>query len=520
MTPVSLALALSLAAAFVVAPITGAVSLIRAAPFLLAFGVTAVLLHRPWRWDDRTWNRLETWRPANRDIAAGALVIGALLFWFVLTRFQSASINAVDFTVYYERPNFQTLSGRLLFVESADDPLRSWRTYFAVHAHWIMLPVAAFYALWSTPLWVLALSVTAVVAGSIYTYRIVDAYGGGAVLGAGAAFAYALNDNTARTLNYGFHTEVLYAWFVPWMLHAGLTGRWRMFGLAALATISVKEDAFLLVLAAGATILLVTPHQRRDAWPWLAGALALALANLVAYYTLVVPQLSATGEPFYANYWSQYGPTTTAAAVGMLQQPWRVLYSTATSALMTKVLAPHLFALPFIGWRWAIGIAPVALLYGASANEQMRSFSIYYSIVLVPFLVLASAAGALRCACWITLNDGKARGYAAAALVSGALIAGISDAGYSLRPWRPEIGELKMMLASISEGTPVLVQSALYPHAGYAPNVQLLSPVTLADPRFADAIIVLAPQLDGYPLKPDKLAQLAQRPRAVVLRAR
>lgn len=46
----------------------------------------------------------------------------------------------------------------------------------------------------------------------------------------------------------------------------------------------------------------------------------------------------------------------------------------------------------------------------------------------------------------------------------------------------------------------VLVQSALYPHAGYDDRVQLLTENTLRSPSYAGAAILLAPGLGAYPL--------------------
>jgi hypothetical protein len=45
-----------------------------------------------------------------RHVARGARLT-LLLSWIVLTRFQSGEINGVDFTVYFDRPCFQTLQG-------------------------------------------------------------------------------------------------------------------------------------------------------------------------------------------------------------------------------------------------------------------------------------------------------------------------------------------------------------------------------------------------------------------------
>src|SRR5688572_6874349 len=254
---VATVLGLVVSAALVAFPLVGAPPVVRIAPILLSSAIVVALTSRPWAWTDADWAAVADWSPSARVVRVAAVLLGLTLFWFVLTRFRSGGINAIDFTVYYDRPTFQTLLGRPLFIESGDDPVRAYRTAFAVHAHWVMLPMAAFYLIWPSPLWLLGLSVLAVLAGSIYIFRIVTHTGAGGPIASASALAFALNDNTARTLNYGFHVEVLYAWFVPWLIYAGLSRRWRQFTIAALCCASVKEDAFLLLLAVAVTLLLV-----------------------------------------------------------------------------------------------------------------------------------------------------------------------------------------------------------------------------------------------------------------------
>ncbi len=197
--------------------------------------------------------------------------------------------------------------------------------------------------------------------------------------------------------------------------------------------------------------------------------------------------------------------------VGMMRRPLEVLSSTFTSAFLTRVIVPHLY-LPLLGWRWSIGIAPVVLLYGASTNDQLRSFGIYYAIALVPFLVLGAADGARRLADRLGSHQGQARAIAAAVILVGALTAGISNAGYSLRPWKPQVSAVPQMLRDLREERVVLVQSALYPHAGYDERVQLLTNESVVDPRYAGAALLLAPGLSGYPLSAGDLEALSQRP--------
>ena len=511
-TTVATVLGIVVLLAFVAFPLVGHPLVVRIAPILLLWGIVTTLTCRPWRWSDADWAAVANWSPSPRVVRIAAVFVGLTIFWFVLTRFRSGDINAVDFTVYYDRPNFQTLLGKPLFIESGDDPVRAYRSYFAVHAHWIMLPMAAFYFVWATPLWLLGLSVVAVVVGAIYIFHIVQHIGAGGPLASASALAFALNDNTARTLNYGFHTEVLYAWFVPWLIYAGLSRRWRQFAIAAVLCISVKEDAFLVLFAVAVTLWLAGGNvfTRFERFVFLPAPVALALVNLAVYFGTVVPKLSATGAPFYANYWGNYGPTTASAAVGMLLHPLKVAWGVLTSAFWTDVITPHLY-LPLLGWRWALGALPIIVLYGASANDQLRGFGIYYAIVLVPFLVLSAASGISWLGDRVKMNKNKARVIGAGLIVAGSLLPSISTGGYSLRPWRPEIGELSAVLAQLTGERTVLVQSALYPHAGYDSRVQLLTKESLADARYAGAAVVIAPAMSAYPMDAE-LNSLAQRP--------
>ena len=452
------------------------------------------------------------WEPSRRHVWSAALVVGVLLFWYVVTRFESGQINAVDFTIYYDRPCFQTVHGRPLFVEVSDSPGYSHRSELADHAYWGMLGVCSLYALHATPLWLHLLSAIAIVVGAASVLRIVQRLGGGGVLACAAALSFVLNDNTARTLNYGFHPEVLYACLIPWVIDAGLRSARRPFLVLVLSCVLVKEDAFLPLLAVSVALAL---HRFRQMSPqdrvvFLVLPTTIALANLVLYYGQVVPFLTAGRNPSYANFWGNYGDTPMRAFVGMCKHPRRVLHGTLTSGIF-RTLQPHLF-LPLVGWRWSLGIVPVVALYGASANDQVRAFGIYYAMVLVPFMVGAAATGALAVSRHVVKRDGYARLTASAILLLGALLVGIGNRGYSLRPWKAEIAAVPEALADLGGERIVLVQSGLFPHAGYSERLQLLTPETLEDPRNAGAAVLPAPRVGAYPFRATDLARLTQLP--------
>jgi len=497
------------AIALVGGPVFGWFPLVRLPALLLPVLAAAFVIARPWRWSPRDIEGLAAWTPSPRTVWIATFVTAAVLAWIVLTRFRSGDINAVDFTVYFDRPLYQTAQGRPLFVETADLPDFSHRSQFAVHAYYILLLLAPLYRIAATPYWLLALSIAAVALGALHAFRIVRRLSGVGLVAAAAAFAFVLNANTARTLLYGFHPEVLYAWLIPAAIDAAIHRRRWWFLAAVLAAAAVKEDAILPLFAMSVTLALAGRVARDDRWLCLAAPPAIALANLAAYYAWVLPIFAFSSNPVYAGFWIDYGPTPARAAIGMLSRPLDVARSVAGSGFL-RVLLPHAL-LPLIGWRWIAGIVPLVVLYGASSNSQVRDFGIYYSMVTVPFLTLGSAFGALVVARALLAREAAARVAAASVVFLAALLVYGDRAGYSLRPWRSEVAATPRVIATLASEPVVLVQSALYPHAGYDGRLVLLTRETLADPNYSGAITLLAPALNAYPFEKGDLDALAQR---------
>ncbi len=271
----------------------------------------------------------------------------------------------------------------------------------------------------------------------------------------------------------------------------------------------MKESACLPLFAAAVTLALV--HGRRmtrtDRLVFLVAPTVLALVNLALFYGYVVPTLAPAGRVMYAHFWENYGPTPVLALQGMATRPGSVVLDAWHSGFLRIVLPPFLF-LPIIGWRWAVGTLPIVLIFGASANPQIRGYGIYYSIVLVPFLVLAGSSGALTVARRIA-PPAKAACAAAAAILLGALLVG---GGYSLRPWRTEVSAVPRAIELLSNEPVVLVQSGLYSHAGYEARVQLLTPGALRDPANAGAAILLAQGIGAHPYHHRDIGALLKQP--------
>jgi len=305
---------------------------------------------------------------------------------------------------------------------------------------------------------------------------------------------------------------VLYAWFVPWMLDAGLRGARRSFLVATLACVLVKEDAcFPLAAAAVALALNRWPAMtREDRVVFVGLPVVVGLANLSLYYFWVVPMLTGQDRPAYSHFWGNYGATPAAAALAMITHPWSVLVAAATSGIY-RVLQPHLF-LPAVGWRWSLGLIPIVALYGASANLQVRAFGIYYAIVLVPFLAIAASVGAASLARRFFKSETHAQLAAASVVLLGALLVGSGSRGYSLRPWRPEIAAVPAALERLADEPVVLVQSGLFPHAGYDERFKLLTPESVQDAGAEGAVVLLARRIGAYPFHRRALETLLELP--------
>ncbi len=482
------------------APYFGWVPVIRLSAVLAGAVLLALVILKPWRRAGLVF-RLGLWQPSPRVVLLAAAGVALFLFWYLLTRFYSGQINAIDFTIYYDRPCYQTVAGNPLFVEVSDSPGHSYRSELADHAYWAMLPICSVYAIRATPLWLHAVPALAVALGAVFILRILQFLGARGLVASAAALAFVSNDNVARALNYGFHPEILYMLFIPWMISAGLRGARRSFLVAVLGCVMLKESAFLAVFGATVAIGLHAARamSRGERFLFLVLPNVIALANVGAYYGVVVPMLTGDARPAYAHFWGNYGDTPDLALLGMLRDPLRVLGDVVGSGIY-KVLAPFLLVLPVVGWRFTVGALPIVMIFGSSANDQVRDFGIYYSIILVPFFTLGAATGALTLLDrWRSLGIARARLVVAALLLGGAVLVGGTHRGYSLRSWKPEIAALPGALAPFADEPVVLIQSGLFPHAGYDGRFKLLTPETLHDPVHADAVVVLARRISAYP---------------------
>jgi hypothetical protein len=79
-------------------------------------------------------------------------------------------------------------------------------------------------------------------------------------------------------------------------------------------------------------------------------------------------------------------------------------------------------------------------------------------------------------------------------------------------PWKPEVTSVSRAIELLANERIVLVQSGLYPHAGYDERVRLLTPRTLRNPANIGAAALIAPRVSSYPFKHRAISCLADLP--------
>ena len=161
-----------------------------------------------------------------------------------------------------------------------------------------------------------------------------------------------------------------------------------------------------------------------------------------------------------------------------------------------------------------LGTLLIVALYGASANEQVRAFGIYYAIVLMPFFVLGASTGALTGPAPAHRPRRPRPAGGGRRVLLGPLLVGSGHRGYSLRPWKAETAAVKDALTQLGPEPRILVQSGLFPHAGYDERVQLLTTETLSDPRNAGAVLLLARRIGAYPFFGAEMDRISRFPSA------
>lgn len=343
--------------------------------------------------DPRASGRSHLDRRANRVVWAASLLFGIWMLAMLFSLQRRYGTQTFDMAIFdqgiwllsrFKEP-FVTIRGLNLFAD---------------HTSYILVLISPLYWVFDGVNVLMFVSVGALAAGGPLTYAIARRSGLGTGLSTGLAIAYLLHPTVAWNAWDLFHPEVL---AVPLLLGAYLLvlrDRWRWALTLLVLTLTVKEDAALVVVPLG--IFLAWRFKRsREGLGIAAFGVALMSFNIL----VVLPGLSPTGE--LTNNWrySQFGPGIGGALRGMVTKPGLLIselfgsdrltyYAQMLGPVPTALLAPEMLLI-------AIPITAANVL---SSHVHQYEIEFHYTSYALAIMTIAAISGAARLA---TLLKGR-----------------------------------------------------------------------------------------------------------------
>jgi uncharacterized membrane protein len=429
----------------------------------------------------------------NRDLtiprSAIAIATG-MVFLFLLrvlaARFLALEVNAWDFSLSFDRPIERTLHGELLWSED----LR--HSMLGVHANWLLLVFVPLYAIVASPWWLIAGAAIAIAAAAAILFHLGRSLAADDFVAACVALAFVLNRYTARGAQFLFTIDVFYPLALFLLFLAFVRNRPRLFALALLFTVSIKEDAIVPLL--GFTLFAAATRRYR----WAVAALAAGAVAYAADVLFVIPGFSHWSGAAYANKWASFGATPLEALGGMARAPLKVAWRVIDGS---SGLFATLALVPLAGWPALLAALPALIVYGSADDPQVRYFAIHYSMPLLPALFVAAIWALNR------LRTRRSRRIAGLIVLAASALIGSS---WELERPRQERPLIPKALAVVPD-RPVYVQGALLPHAGYDRRFRALHHQVVASPESA---YLLCESCSPYPFTRDELRERIESLRA------
>jgi uncharacterized membrane protein len=340
-----------------------------------------------------------------------------LLAGLALQRHDTFNSNALDLG-YHDQVIWNTLHGRpyrlTLYrqdeqgqfpVDVPLDQIRDRDSLLSYHVEPLLALIAPIYWLWDDVRVLLLLQAGALTLGAWWAYRLGRRRLGHPWAGLAIALLYLLAPARQAAALSDFHTVAITAPLFLLAFDALDSGRPFLFLLASLLCLIGREDTAIIVIALA---VYAAVFQRRLRRP----ALILTGVSLLYLYLatrVIMPYYSGLAGPTYLYRYTQFGANWREMARNLFSQPqlyWNWLRQPVISAYLGGLLAtggvvalaaPEILAI----------VLPVVVLNALSNTGWPSSGGAHYSVVLVPFLVVAAAVGMTRLGQWTTAIIGK-----------------------------------------------------------------------------------------------------------------
>ena len=335
------------------------------------------------------------------------------------------------------------------------------RNLFGDHTSFILLPLVPLYWIVPGTGTLLVVQSMVIAAGTVPVFLFARRVLRSDALAWGFSVAWLAHPAVIGAGLENFHPDSFHALAVPLAVWAASERRWRPYVIGVAMALLVKEDAFLVVVPIGAWVAL-TIDRRKGLWTMLAGFIAPIAAMYGVMQPLIgVPTRNAWRIPFGGvGGFLRTTVTDPGAVLAHLVDSDRLLY-------LWQMGAPLLWLFLLSAGLAAVAV-PVVALNVVSTYWYQHNVDYHYSIVVVPVLVMAAAAGAAR-------MDGRRRTVASVAVAVASIASSIawSPHNLSIAPMRltspdnPVVVAGLGMLRELPGDAVASVYDPLVPHAAH-----------------------------------------------------
>lgn len=325
-------------------------------------------------------HRLATHR--DRSILRWAAIVFVIVFSLIgAWKLWSFNYNALDLAIYRQVAT-NSIHGQ--WFQFTIHP----HSYLGDHLELFLVALLPLFALFQHPLTLIVLQALALAIAAFPLTKCAERFVGKPwhlLFG----LAYLANPVVQNMALFEFHLLPFAIPLISFALLAWLERKFWRFLLFALLALTIREDVSLVIAGFGVLALV----ERRD-WRWSIIPLMLGSVWFVGAMKLTAV-LSGYGHYKFLVYYKWLGASLPEILKAGLLQPWRViahLFAPANLAFLVALFLPFAY-LPLWRLRWLIPTIPIfiQILLVQSPGELL--LSIHYPSLLLPFLLVASAAG-------------------------------------------------------------------------------------------------------------------------------
>ena len=425
-------------------------------------------------------------------IPATVLAAGATVFYlaYAWARWTTLKSSAFDLA-YFDQVVWNASRGHGFSSSFAPYP------FFGQHFSPALAALVPFYAIHSSPLWLLAAQSFALGAAMVPLFLLSRAWldATSAVI---VCVAFGVQVFVVRAVNYDFHTEVLAVPFVFWaVLGAARSSRAGDLALvlAGVAPLLCKEDGALVSLGIG--FLGWAIFRRRAGLVLMSLALAYGLIITIA----VMPAIRSGQPGDLIGRYDYLGSSVPGILLGLVQRPDLAVQHVLNPGplLAAALLLGGVAFLPLARPLAAIAAAPALVFALLSQKWQQETLLDQYGVQVGPLIFVAALLGWARLQRLI--HRAPARAFRAALATAAALALALGAPALGLGSW--EAGQdARSLVSLVPSNASVDASSDLLPLLAERDSIGVLPTYqrewVALDASTPDGVLIPKLPADGY----------------------